>query len=126
MSPGAGASTAKGVVVSGGGMGVSEGASRTFLTDAELCDPNLAYPRLPNPHHRTNPRGICLLINQRDFDMAKTGQEKRDGTDVDADTIERTFIRLGYAVKRAINLTLRKMECLLEDGMLLFIISTDY
>lgn len=87
-----------------------------YLSESDLCDPNLAYPLVANPNNRSNPRGVCLLINQRDFDAAKTGQERRDGTDIDADTVERTFIRCGYAVNRATNLTLRKMEYLLDDG----------
>ncbi|VUZ44524.1 unnamed protein product [Hymenolepis diminuta] len=87
-----------------------------YITESELSDPNLAYPRVLTPNNRSNPRGVCLLINQRDFDQAKTGQERRDGTDVDADIIERTFIKCGYSVNRATNLTLRKMEYLLDDG----------
>ncbi|BHF67173.1 Caspase-7 [Sparganum proliferum] len=86
------------------------------LSKADLCDPTLQYFRLSAPHNRNNPRGICLLINQRDFDREKTGQERRDGTDVDADAIERTFIKLGYSVNRATNLTLRKMQMLLSNG----------
>uniref|UniRef100_A0A5K3FBG3 Caspase-3-like n=1 Tax=Mesocestoides corti TaxID=53468 RepID=A0A5K3FBG3_MESCO len=92
-----------------------EAGNKRYLSEEELNDFDLAYPLVPNPHHRKNPRGICLLINQRDFDLAKTGQERRDGTDVDADMVERTFIRCGYAVERATNLTLRKMELLLDD-----------
>ncbi|VDN14342.1 unnamed protein product [Dibothriocephalus latus] len=89
------------------------------LSKADLCDPKLQYFRLAEPHNRNNPRGICLLINQRDFDREKTGQERRDGTDVDADAIERTFIKLGYSVNRTTNLTLRKMQMLLSNGELL-------
>ncbi|CDS37385.1 caspase 3 apoptosis cysteine peptidase [Echinococcus multilocularis] len=95
--------------------GIGSGDGRRYLSEIELCDPDLGYPRVANPNNRSNPRGVCLLINQRDFDSAKTGQERRDGTDVDADNIERTFIRCGYAVNRATNLTLRKMEFLLDD-----------
>nr|CDS31953.1 caspase 3 apoptosis cysteine peptidase [Hymenolepis microstoma] len=86
-----------------------------YIAESELSDPDLAYPRVLNPNNRSNPRGVCLLINQRDFDQAKTGQERRDGTDIDADIVERTFIKCGYAVNRATNLTLRKMEYLLDD-----------
>uniref|UniRef100_A0A0X3Q1V8 Caspase-3 n=1 Tax=Schistocephalus solidus TaxID=70667 RepID=A0A0X3Q1V8_SCHSO len=85
------------------------------LSKADICDPTLQYFRVSEPHNRNNPRGICLLINQRDFDREKTGQERRDGTDVDADAIERTFVKLGYSVNRATNLTLRKMQMLLSN-----------
>ncbi|KAM7542387.1 hypothetical protein Aperf_G00000015592 [Anoplocephala perfoliata] len=99
------------------GMGSPEASldNWRFISETELCDPDLAYPRVANPNNRSNPRGVCLLINQRDFDKVKTGQERRDGTDIDADMIERTFIRCGYAVNRATNLTLRKMDYLLDD-----------
>ncbi|VEL24026.1 unnamed protein product [Protopolystoma xenopodis] len=81
----------------------------------DLNDPGFSYPNLANPHWRDNPRGICLLINQRDFDHAKTGQERRDGTDRDADNIERVFKRLGYSVNRSTNVTMRQFQSLLFE-----------
>nr|VZI43280.1 unnamed protein product [Spirometra erinaceieuropaei] len=101
--------------VSGFGAACDRERRGVVLSKADLCDPTLQYFRLSAPHNRNNPRGICLLINQRDFDREKTGQERRDGTDVDADAIERTFIKLGYSVNRATNLTLRKMQMLLSN-----------
>ncbi|VUZ54079.1 unnamed protein product [Hymenolepis diminuta] len=83
-----------------------------YITESELSDPNLAYPRVLTPNNRSNPRGVCLLINQRDFHHSET----RDGTDVDADIIEHTFRTCGYCVNRATNLTLRKMKNLLDRG----------
>ncbi|CAH8665109.1 unnamed protein product [Dicrocoelium dendriticum] len=68
----------------------------------EVCDPNLYYPiRSSNPAKRIF-RGYCLLINQRDFSPS-TGQGRRDGTDVDADRVERLFKVLGYNVQRHFN-----------------------
>ncbi|VDL64685.1 unnamed protein product, partial [Hymenolepis diminuta] len=84
--------------------------SQRSIKAADLLDPNLAYDRVDTPNNRSNPRGVCLLINQRDFHHSET----RDGTDGDADIIEHTFRTCGYCVNRATNLTLRKMKNLLD------------
>lgn len=91
-------------------------SAKHVISTEDLINPHLAYSRIPAPHSRTRPRGICLLLNQKNFDYQATGQQKRDGTDVDADCIERTFIELGYFVNRATDLTLYKMIIFMTDS----------
>uniref|UniRef100_A0A3P9MVU9 Caspase-3 n=1 Tax=Poecilia reticulata TaxID=8081 RepID=A0A3P9MVU9_POERE len=42
--------------------------------------------------------GVCLIINNKNFD-ARTGMSVRDGTDVDAANVAKTFVKLGYKVR---------------------------
>lgn len=49
----------------------------------------------------SKPKGLCLILNNRDFTTASV----RYGTDVDADNIDLLFTRLGYKTEIKKNLT---------------------
>ncbi|XP_056455809.1 caspase-3-like isoform X2 [Gadus chalcogrammus] len=57
--------------------------------------------------------GTCVIINNKNFHES-TGQETREGTDVDADAVERTFRGLGYKIRREDDRTVGEMEELLH------------
>ncbi|XP_014870092.1 caspase-3-like [Poecilia latipinna] len=42
--------------------------------------------------------GVCLIINNKNFDV-HTGMKVRNGTDVDAANVAKTFIKLGYKIR---------------------------
>ncbi|KAA3671475.1 uncharacterized protein DEA37_0003546 [Paragonimus westermani] len=88
------------------------------LSKEEVCDPNLYYPICLSDVSKRIYRGHCLLINQRDFSPA-TGQGRRDGTDVDADRVERLFKKLGYSVRRHLNVNRSDMKRILREGVCL-------
>uniref|UniRef100_A0A3B5M108 Caspase-3 n=1 Tax=Xiphophorus couchianus TaxID=32473 RepID=A0A3B5M108_9TELE len=44
--------------------------------------------------------GICLIINNKNFHK-KTGMDVRNGTDVDAANVAKTFTKLGYKIRLA-------------------------
>ncbi len=50
-------------------------------------------------------RGKCYIINNRNFNKVLTGQNDRDGTDVDAGNVESVFLSLGFDVIRDDNMT---------------------
>uniref|UniRef100_A0AAQ4QBA7 Caspase-3 n=1 Tax=Gasterosteus aculeatus aculeatus TaxID=481459 RepID=A0AAQ4QBA7_GASAC len=58
--------------------------------------------------------GTCVIINNKTFDP-KTGLSPRNGTDVDAAELEKTFSRLGYKVTVANDQTADQMVDLLAD-----------
>ncbi|CAL8102460.1 unnamed protein product [Calicophoron daubneyi] len=84
------------------------------ISQEDLNNPSLSYPLKFALVDKKPCRGICLLINQRDF-LACTGQGRRDGTDVDADRIERLFKHIGYSVLRNFNVDTKRFERLLSD-----------
>jgi len=49
-------------------------------------------------------RGKAVIINNRDFNYTLTRQKNRDGTDVDAEALERLFVRMGFDVVRHDNM----------------------
>lgn len=53
--------------------------------------------------------GICLLINNKNFHRS-TGMSTRNGTDVDAATVIKTFGNLGYKMMIFTDLTVQKMK----------------
>ncbi|VDP39954.1 unnamed protein product [Schistosoma margrebowiei] len=71
---------------------------------ADLHNPHLSYPIVSPNRSGKFYRGECILINQRDFHPS-TNQSRRDGTDVDADRVERVFKSLNYKVTRILNIT---------------------
>ena len=62
-----------------------------------------------------NPRGLFLLVNNRDFDSS-TNMGRRDGTNVDADALELLFKELGFTVRRHNNATSYKMKMLCQEA----------
>nr|CAH8871682.1 unnamed protein product [Trichobilharzia regenti] len=78
----------------------------TYLTVsvADLHNPYLSYPTVRTRSSGRACRGECILINQRDFHPS-TNQTRRDGTDIDADRVERVFKSLNYRVTRILNVT---------------------
>ncbi|KAK4475603.1 hypothetical protein MN116_000878 [Schistosoma mekongi] len=93
---------------------VNKGLYLSVSTD-DLHNPHLSYPVVnPNRPGRFY-RGECLLINQRDFHPS-TGQSRRDGTDIDADRIERVFRSLNYKVTRILNITKNVLHQTLIDA----------
>ncbi|KAL3321153.1 Caspase-3 [Cichlidogyrus casuarinus] len=63
------------------------------ICEADLKDPDLAYEMTDGPK-----RGICLIFNHHEFDK-KTGQSRRDGTNKDAECMQKLFAGLKYDVK---------------------------
>ena len=63
------------------------------------------------------PRGIFLLLNNRDF-LPASGMENypRNGTDVDADALEALFKDLGFAVHRYNNVSCYEMRKLCKQA----------
>ncbi|XP_038157377.1 caspase-3-like [Cyprinodon tularosa] len=64
---------------------------RSSGSDAKPSDPyryRMDYPCM----------GTCLVINNKNFDRS-TGMSCRNGTDVDAGAVRKTFTNLGYKVK---------------------------
>ncbi|CAL8267959.1 unnamed protein product [Boreogadus saida] len=57
--------------------------------------------------------GTCVIINNKNFHESK-GQKPREGTNVDADAVERTFRGLGYKIRREDDRTVGEMEALLH------------
>ncbi|KAK7922383.1 hypothetical protein WMY93_009285 [Mugilogobius chulae] len=58
--------------------------------------------------------GICLLINNKNFHRS-TGMSARNGTDVDAAAVMKTFVNLGYKMIVATDLTVKQMKEKLES-----------
>ena len=52
----------------------------------------------------TDPRGLALIINNRDFDC---DLGNRDGTDADCESLRGLFLNLGFGVDVRHNLTAR-------------------
>lgn len=50
----------------------------------------------------SNPRGLLLIINNRNF---RGGLSNRDGTDVDCDKLKTLFMSFGFGVDIRNNLT---------------------
>lgn len=53
--------------------------------------------------------GVCLLINNKNFDR-RTGMNTRNGTDVDAAVVIKTFKNLGYQVLVFTDLSVKDMK----------------
>ncbi|KAH8863223.1 Caspase-3 [Schistosoma japonicum] len=86
-----------------GGKPVNKGSYLSVSTD-DLHNPYFSYPVVSPDRPGKFYRGECLLINQRDFDPS-TNHSRRNGTDIDADRIERVFRSLNYKVTRILNIT---------------------
>ncbi|CAH8592920.1 unnamed protein product [Schistosoma turkestanicum] len=84
------------------GQMANKGAYLSVSVD-DLCNPHLSYPAVSANRSGKLYRGECILINQRDFHPS-TNQSRRDGTDVDADRVERVFKSLNYKVTRILNI----------------------
>lgn len=59
-------------------------------------------------------RGTCIIFNQVEFDP-RTRQSKRVGSDVDADSLERTFKKLGFSVMPFKDLTIAKIGSVMKS-----------
>uniref|UniRef100_A0AAQ5ZDV8 Caspase 3 n=1 Tax=Amphiprion ocellaris TaxID=80972 RepID=A0AAQ5ZDV8_AMPOC len=57
--------------------------------------------------------GICLIINNKNFHRS-TGMNTRNGTDVDAACLAKTFSSLGYQVRVTNDQTVSEMERLMS------------
>uniref|UniRef100_A0A3B3ZG64 Caspase-3 n=1 Tax=Periophthalmus magnuspinnatus TaxID=409849 RepID=A0A3B3ZG64_9GOBI len=53
--------------------------------------------------------GLCLIINNKNFHRS-TGMSTRNGTDVDAAAVMETFIKLGYKLIVATDLSVQKLK----------------
>ncbi len=60
-------------------------------------------------------RGKAIIINNRNFDYRLTNQKDRDGTDIDAQVLENTFVRLGFETERVDNMTTIDMSIKLRE-----------
>ncbi|TPP57723.1 hypothetical protein FGIG_12498 [Fasciola gigantica] len=90
------------------------------LSTSEVSDPGLAYPTKPYNVSKKQYRGLCLVINQRNFDRS-TGQSQRDGTDADADRVHRVFRALGYCVSCYLNVNRERFMQLLKESTSTFL-----
>ncbi|ELT92962.1 hypothetical protein CAPTEDRAFT_224953 [Capitella teleta] len=61
-------------------------------------------------------RGRCIIINQRNFHKALTGQNDREGTDVDAEACESAFLSLGFDVTRHDNLNQTELSMTMSQA----------
>ncbi|KAK6187753.1 hypothetical protein SNE40_005710 [Patella caerulea] len=72
-------------------------------------------PSEPNEYNfNYKNRGIFIIINNKHFDES-TGQETREGTDIDAERLEERFQDLGFEVRRYDDVTRTKMTGLMYD-----------
>ncbi|CAG5121219.1 unnamed protein product, partial [Candidula unifasciata] len=72
-------------------------------------------PSEPNQYNfNFKKRGIFILINNRHFEE-ETGQQPREGSDVDAERLEERFQDLGFEVRRFDDVTCAKLTSLLYD-----------
>ena len=63
-------------------------------------------------------RGRAVIINNREFDRARTRQNDRPGTDVDAAALESLLVMMGFDVTRHDNMSPTDMSITLRSGML--------
>lgn len=84
----------------------------------ELNDPDLFYPLVTptNQSRAFGARGLCRIYNQRDFKV-QTGQSRRDGTDADADGVEKLFRKLNYSTETYLNSDYNEMMRTLKSGV---------
>ena len=74
---------------------------------------SLEFESYSNKHGR---RGLCVIINNKNFNKVLTGQQDREGTDVDAKALENVFMHLGFDVTRYDNLTSTDLSINLREG----------
>ena len=60
-------------------------------------------------------RGVCVIINNRDFD-SRTGMSKRNGTDLDASSLEALFGNVGFEIIRRDNQSVDQMLNIVLEG----------
>ena len=60
--------------------------------------------------------GLCVIVNNKNFNKQLTGQSNRDGTDVDAKALENVFMHLGFDVRRYDDLNRTDMSISLRQG----------
>ena len=60
--------------------------------------------------------GYCVIVNEKYFDPS-TGQNTRDGTDRDAESLSSTFTKLGFVVDRNDNVTLAQLNNIVKKCM---------
>ena len=60
--------------------------------------------------------GYCVIINEKNFDPS-TGQNTRDGTDRDAESLSSTFTKLGFVVDRNDNVNLAQLDNIIKKCM---------
>ncbi|XP_052079238.1 caspase-8-like [Mytilus californianus] len=68
-------------------------------------------PSVPYYEMTSNPRGICVIINNKKFKKMKA----REGTDVDQVRLEATFKKLGFTVRVFKDLTVKDMAGVMKD-----------
>ncbi|CAC5399796.1 CASP8 [Mytilus coruscus] len=68
-------------------------------------------PSVPFYEMTSNPRGICVIINNKKFKKMKA----REGTDVDQVRLEATFKKLGFTVRVYKDLTVKDMAGVMMD-----------
>lgn len=56
--------------------------------------------------------GYCVIINEKIFDPS-TGQNTRDGTDRDAESLASTFSKLGFSIDRHDNVNSAQLDRIL-------------
>lgn len=68
------------------------------------------YSRYPLRRGRV---GYCVIINEKYFDPI-TGQNTRDGTDRDAESLSTTFSKIGFTVDRHDNVNFAQLSQILK------------
>lgn len=86
-------------------------SNETVQDAAPLSDPNKGMVEVDQYRYPMNFQsiGVCLLINNKNFHRS-TGMGTRNGTDVDAAAVAKTFVNLGYKMKVFTDLTVQKMK----------------
>ncbi|XP_019378756.1 PREDICTED: caspase-8-like isoform X1 [Gavialis gangeticus] len=79
-------------------------------TQNKFCQPGDVYKM------NSQPRGICLILNNHNFERARTGVPKlrmmkdRNGTDADAEALRKVFTKLHFEVEEYKDLTAEKIR----------------
>lgn len=71
---------------------------------------------LENYNFNHKRRGDCIIINNHHFNQKLTRQSDRDGTEVDAENVERAFMCLGFDVTRHDDLTVTDMSIAIREA----------
>lgn len=74
-------------------------SANSHATPSEPYSYQMDYPSM----------GICLIINNKNFEKS-TGMKCRDGTDVDAGYVSKTFNKLGYKIRMFNDLTVDQIK----------------
>ncbi|KAK3584592.1 hypothetical protein CHS0354_017738 [Potamilus streckersoni] len=74
-------------------------------------------PSEPNEYNfNYRRRGLFIIINNKNF-LPCTGQDVREGTDIDAERLEERFQDMGFEVKRHDDVTSTRLMKIMNEGI---------